>query len=173
MEPAKSKFDVSLEGGPHSRLAALIGDWKGTSRVWFGKDNLADESPVSGTITSILGGRFILHQYTTSMSGDSVEGLVVIGYSIESGKYQTAWVDSFHMGTAIMFSEGSGTESGHSVLGSYGGAEMPEPWGWRTAIEVLDPRKIVITAYNIAPGGVEEKATEIVYDRVNEDESVE
>lgn len=167
MEPTKSKFEVSLEDGPHSRLSGLIGEWKGISRVWFGKDNLADESAVSGTIRSILGGRFVLHQYTTSMSGKSVEGLVLIGYSIESGKYQTAWVDSFHMDTGIMFSEGSGTESGHSVLGSYGGADMPEPWGWRTEIEVLDPDEIVITAYNITPEGAEEKATEIVYGRVS------
>lgn len=167
MEPKKSKFEVSLESGAHGRLAALVGEWRGTSRVWFERDNLADESPVSGTILSILGGRFLLHQYTTSMSGKSVEGLCIIGYSIESGKYQTAWVDSFHMGTGIMFSEGSGTVSGHSVLGSYGGDEMTERWGWRTEIEVTGADKVIITAFNIEPGGLEEKATELVYERVS------
>ena len=48
MEPTKSKFETSLESGPHHELLKLVGEWEGTSRTWFEKDVLADESPVSG-----------------------------------------------------------------------------------------------------------------------------
>lgn len=165
MTRVKSKFEISLESGPHSQLAALTGSWTGVARTWFEKDFLADESRVSGTITSILGGRFILHQYQGSMQGEPTEGMAIIGYSFDFEKFQTAWIDSFHMGTGIMFSEGLATGNGHSVLGSYGGNSMPEPWGWRTEIESRGKDQIVITAFNIAPGATEEKATEIVYHR--------
>ena len=166
MEPSKSKFEISLENGPHHQLAGLIGNWEGTSRTWFEKDVLADESSVKGTITSILGGRFVLHQYQSSLQGKALEGLAIIGYSFPYGRYQTAWVDSFHMGTGILFSEGETSDKRHSVLGSYGGEGMPEPWGWRTEIQILDANQITITAYNIEPGAIEEKATEIIYHRV-------
>ena len=167
MEVEKSKFELSLENGPHNKLSQLIGKWEGVSKVWFEKDILADESPISGTITGILDGRFVLHQYYGSMSKKRIEGLAIIGYSIESGNYQTAWVDSFHMGTGIMFSQGSETPAGHSVLGSYG-ADLPEPWGWRTEIEVISPTQIMISAYNIPPGEEGVKATEIIYHKVVE-----
>lgn len=166
MEPKKSKFEMSLEDGPHHQLGKLCGSWEGTSRTWFEKDLLADESPVKGTITSILDGRFLLHQYQSSLQGNPLEGLAIIGYSFPYERYQTAWVDSFHMGTGIMFSEGDANPAGHSVLGSYGGGGMPEPWGWRTTIEVKSDDQILITAYNIEPGGAEERATEINYRRM-------
>jgi hypothetical protein len=151
MEPVKSKFETSLAEGIHHQLALLAGNWAGTSRTWFEAD--------------VLAGRFILHQYQSSLAGKPLEGLAIIGYSFPYGRYQTAWVDSFHMGTGIMFSEGAATEKGHSVLGSYGGEGMPEPWGWRTEIEVVDQDHVIITAYNVEPGGAEAKATEINYHR--------
>ena len=166
MEAAKSKFEISMESGHHSQLARLTGSWEGIARTWFEKDVLADESPVSGTITSILDGRFLLHQYKGSMGDKPLAGLAIIGYSFDYERYQTAWIDSFHMGTGILFSEGIATESGHSVTGSYGGISMPEPWGWRTELTVVDDNNIILTAYNVSPEGEEAKATEAVYKRV-------
>lgn len=166
MEPTKSKFETSLESGPHHELSRLVGEWEGTSRTWFEKDVLADESPVNGKITSILGGRFVLHQYNSSLQGKALEGLAIIGYSFPYERFQTAWIDSFHMGTGIMFSEGDATPAGHSVLGSYGGGGMPEPWGWRTEIKMNGDDHLIITAYNIEPGAVEQQATELSYRRL-------
>ncbi len=166
MESTKSKLEISLESGPHHELSKLVGEWKGTSRTWFEKDVVADESAVSGKIKSILGGRFVLHEYNSSLQGKPLEGLAIIGYSFPYERFQTAWVDSFHMGTGIMFSEGEASLDGHSVLGSYGGGGMPEPWGWRTEIKMNGDDQLTITAYNIEPGASEEKATEISYSRV-------
>lgn len=167
MEQAKSKFEISLEDGPHRELASITGKWKGTVRTWFEPGKLADESPISGEIRTILGGRFLLHQYQGSMMEKPLEGMAIIGYSFEQEKYQTAWIDSFHMGTGILFSEGTAIENGHSVLGSYGGSDIPEPWGWRTELAVIGTDELTITAYNIAPTGEEAKATEIIYHRKN------
>ncbi len=43
-------------GGAHHRLGLLVGKWEGTSRTWFEPGELADESPIRGTIRTVLDG---------------------------------------------------------------------------------------------------------------------
>ncbi|MCE6988266.1 DUF1579 domain-containing protein [Dyadobacter sp. CY323] len=162
----KTKFEISLESGIHQKFQSFIGEWEGVTKTWFEPDVGADESPMKGIIRSILGGRFILHEYQGTLSGSPFEGSATYGFDLGSNKFQAAWIDSFHMSTGIMLSEGHEIGNGFSVLGSYGGPDIPEPWGWRTTLELVNPNELIITAYNISPEGQEDKATETVYKRV-------
>ena len=75
-----------------------------------------------------------------------------------------AWVDSFHMSTGIMFSEGDAADK-FSAFGTYfTGPDTPR-WGWRTELEQLDDDNIVITAYNVEPDSADQIATETRYTR--------
>jgi hypothetical protein len=91
--------------------------------------------------------------------------MAFIGFGIGSDKFQFAWIDSFHMSTGIMFSAGKKTDKLFSAIGNYGEGELPEPWGWRTEIELPDKNTMVISAYNISPTGEEGKATKTIYRR--------
>jgi len=160
------KLQTSLKEGLHKTLNALTGQWKGITQTWFEPGKLADESPMEGKITSILDGRFILYEYKGSLQNKPFEGMAIFGFELGEGKFQGAWVDSFHMGTGIMFSEGAKSGKNISVLGTYGSPDAGKQWGWRTEMEWQN-EDLVITAYNITPEGEESKATETIYKRVS------
>ena len=160
---AKSKLELSLEEGSHKILFDLTGNWEGKTKTWFEKDVLADESPVKGIISSVLGSRFVSYDYQGSLDGKVFEGKMTIGFDIPYQKFTACWIDSFHMGTQIMLSSGNATDNGFSILGTYGSPEYGEKlWGWRTELEIINKNEIILSAYNISPEGEEAKATETV-----------
>ena len=162
------KFETSKETGAHFQLSRLVGEWEGTTKLWFEPGKLADESPVRGSMRLVLDGRFILHEYKGSQGGKPLEGIAFYGFHLGLNKFQSAWIDSFHTGSAIMFSEGNKGENNISMLGSYAYVtpEIEQYWGWRTTIEMISDDELLIIAYNVTPEGEEAEATKTVYNRV-------
>jgi len=160
------KLAESKELGPHRELARFVGEWSGTAKTWFEPDVIGDESPMTGNFRPVLDGRFLLYEYQGELQGKPFEGLAIFGFDLATEKFQSAWVDSFHMSTAIMFSEGDAGDN-FSAAGTYYTGEASPRWGWRTQLEQIDEETIVLTAWNLTPEGEAAKATETVYKRKN------
>ena len=163
---SKSKFEISKESGPHLKLASLVGNWSGNTLTWFEKDVLADDSPMEAKITLIMDGRFLNYEYSGVLNEKPYEGKMLWSYDLGNAKCQCSWVDTFHMGTAIMHSEGTENKNGFIVAGQYGWIGIGEPWGWRTELEIINPNQFILRAFNISPEGEEAKATETIYHRL-------
>ena len=143
----------------HARLASLVGDWAGSTTVWFEPGTIGDQSPAAGSIRSVLGGRFIVWEYAGSLGGKPLSGMLTLGWHIDRRRFEASWIDSFHNGSAVMACVGGADDPAISVLGHYG----PEggEWGWRTALEFDDGgSELLIRAWNIGPGEPEALALE-------------
>jgi hypothetical protein len=157
------ELDVSRSSGPHAVLARMVGQWRGTARLWLEPDVLTWEDTVEGRIEPVLDGRFVRHDYTTPIDGDVHTGIALIGASLGALAWQVAWVDTFHNGTDIMLSTGPIDPGATSVdvLGSYGAPAGP-PWGWRTTMVPSDGR-LRVRHFNITPEGREALGAELDY----------
>ncbi|MFA6455846.1 MAG: DUF1579 domain-containing protein [Bacteroidota bacterium] len=163
---SQETFETSLQSGPHHFLTQLAGTWAGTTKTFFEPGILADESPWHGTLRPILDGMFILHEYHGSLQGKPLKGTALYGYAVSPRQFQSAWVDSFHNGTTIMFSQGSVRNDCFNVLGSYDAPDGSPPWGWRTEILKPENDQLIIRMYNITPEGKEALAVETTYHRI-------
>lgn len=161
-------FEASLQDGMHHRIAQMVGEWEGVTQVWFDPSQPpASETAQCGSIRPVLGGRFLLHEYRTSFGDDAHEGIAIYGAHLDADAFESAWVDSFHTGTNVMFSTGKASQAPRfSVQGSYGGGQQGPSWGWRTEIDQPDADTLVITMFNIEPQAEATKAVETRYRRV-------
>ena len=159
-------------------LEKLVGSWEGTCCTWFEPGELADESVVEGQIVPVLDGRFFRHIYVGTIQGKTRRGEELLAFNGVTRQFQSSWVDDFHMSDAIMFSRGiehvseeseaEANEFSFTLLGEYDVEENGPRWGWKTMFRLTGSDRLTITAYNIAPGGTDEKAMETKYQRIAE-----
>jgi hypothetical protein len=139
-------------------LELLAANWSGTYRLWLEPEVLRVQGDSSCTGRRLFGGRFVALEYDWTDLDGPQSGSMLLGCA-DDGTWQMAWIDTWHNGNSITFSTGT---AAIDVLCSYGPPD--EPWGWRTTFDV-SPEELVITAWNVTPGGEAAKATEAAYRR--------
>lgn len=152
----------------HHRLAEMAGEWEGRARTWFDPAAPPDESPWRVSIEPLVGGAFLQQSHEGHIRGQAFTGQILYGYDSYRQKITAVWVDSFHMGDALMLSEGEVPEAPElvNVVGTYLDRGSGQTWRWRTIVRQPDLSHLHLLAFNISPDGQEDRAIDVALRRV-------
>jgi hypothetical protein len=165
MNPAEMEawMAYATPGKQHEHLQHFVGEWNWASKFWMAPGAPPMEGTGVSTVKPVFEGRFVMDE-VKALTGMPFEGLGITGFDNASKKFQSVWFDS--MGTALMFSEGTGDESGKNFtfFGSYtdpieGVKKM------RNDYKIVNDDKHLITMHEIKPDGTEFKSFELVVTR--------
>ena len=100
-------MEYMTPGAPHTELAACVGHWKTTIKMWMGP---GDPTVMQGMADyeMILGGRYLSGKQTGSFNGMAYEGHVLDGYDNGKKEYFSILVDN--MGTGVVHLSGKASD---------------------------------------------------------------
>jgi hypothetical protein len=146
-------------------LVNLIGQWRGTNRLWLSPADPVHESDITMLVAAAAQGRFITFQYTWSYEGNPQDGLLLLGVEPHPEAVQAIWIDSWHMQDKYLHClETIGDQGDISLNGSYSAPPGPD-WGWKIEIIPRLPDEFQLRMYNISPGGMSQLAVHAEYIR--------
>jgi len=148
----------------HARLMALAGSYSGEISTYLDPASAPDRSSGELHVTRLFGGRWLRLEQSGTVLGKPHAGEMLLGFHGDAAQFESCWVDSFHTGSAMMFSTGAARADGViAVTGSY--AAGPERWGWRT--ELYLGEELLVRAVNISPAGEESLGIEARWTRLS------
>ena len=148
-------------------MHVLAGRWTGTNQLWLPPATTPYDSTSTATIASVVAHKFIQINYTWVFEDAPQEGMLLVGTETATNKATVVFVDSWHMGEAVMVCTGLYEADGTvNVRGSYG-VEGSEDWGWRIVLEP-GPDTFRLAMFNIDPAQEEMLAVEVHYVRSHE-----
>jgi len=153
---------LGTPGAPHKMLESLAGTWVAKSRMGIETGQAMEEAGFSEQ-KMILGGRFLLQEYSGQMMGMPYNGIGYTGYDNHAKKFVSTWMDS--TSTAILFFEGTGSPDGKTITQECAHDDpMRGPMKWRSVIRILDENKNTFEMFGIKDDK-EEKMFELIYTR--------
>ena len=155
---------ASIPGSAHVKLARIVGEYTTTSRFMPHPDADVVKSGGTATITSTLGGRFLLEQNDGEMMDQPISGLRLWGYNNASERYEGVW--TFTMSTAIMTLSGISEDSGKTIdwTGAYDDADGNVVTA-HIVTRYPESDRFVVEVYHDAEDGTEFLILETTYER--------
>lgn len=158
-------------GPPHDYFKGMVGKWDVVTTAWMTPGAEPAVSKGTSESTLIMGGRFLMSNFTGTMFGQPFEGIQIDGYDNFKKKYVMLWVDNSN--TGFYFLEGT-RDTTTGVLTETG--EWPDPMtggsvGVRTTSMRMSPDEYVFEMYMTPPGGKEFKSMENKMTRMKEEEA--
>jgi hypothetical protein len=155
---------VATPGEPHKLLAKLTGSWTTKSRGWMEPDKPPMESSGECDQMLILGGRYLLQEYSGDMMGTPFTGINILGYNNHTNKYESIWIDS--MSTAIYYFDGTASKDGKTITQKCTYDDpVRGPSVWRSVTRFKDDNTQEFEMFITPKGGKEEKMMEMTVTR--------
>ena len=114
-EMMKKWQEIGALSQEHKDLAKSVGKWNATVTMWMAPGAPPMESKGSAEFRPILGGRFIVQDFTGDFMGQEFHGMGMAGYDKFKKLYVASWQDD--MSTALYTMTGKKTAKGVEYMG--------------------------------------------------------
>ncbi|AZA81353.1 hypothetical protein C1637_01915 [Chryseobacterium lactis] len=149
---AKTWTDFRSPGEMHKVLEKYKGNWKGEVSTWIQDNGKAIISKSECTNTMILGGRYLITNYSGTIMGQPFEVMKTMGYDKAKKKFVSTLIDN--MGTGFMQTEGEWNAAKKTI--SFKG-KMPDPiqpgkeWEAREVYTFIDDQSHTVEIFGPDP----------------------
>ncbi|MCC6676420.1 MAG: DUF1579 domain-containing protein [Phycisphaerales bacterium] len=115
---ARACAEAGTPGAMHRRLARMVGEWHGSTRMWMSPGGESLTGECVWHVTSVMDGRYIRCEMIGEMPGlGEYRGLGYSGFDNVSGEFVGTWIDNH--GTGIMNGAGGLSDDGRTMRWSY------------------------------------------------------
>jgi len=158
-------------GAHHDFFKDFVGKWNVKTTAWMAPGAAPTVTDGRSESELLLGGRFLMTKFSSTMMGQPFEGVQIDGYDNQKKTYMTLWLDNW--GTGFYFLEGNrDTTTGALTMT----ADWPDPMTGasmkvRSVTTWTSPDEYVYEMYMIPAGGKEFKSMENVMTRKKEGKS--
>ncbi|MDX1661169.1 MAG: DUF1579 domain-containing protein [Gemmatimonadota bacterium] len=137
----------------HAALDPLTGSWSHDLTFW----QAPDAEPMTMTATSeakwIMGGRYVVSDYTGEFMGMPFEGRDLIGYDNAKEKYFSVWIDNMSTGPLQTW----GTYDADTRILTFEGTTVDPMSGeeirQKSTVKILDDGRLLYESYMPGPDG--------------------
>lgn len=162
-ELAKYMAERAAITDEHKRLARVGGMWETEGTFWNGPGE-PETSKGSARFTPMLGGRFVVQEYSGTMMGKPFEGRAIEGYDKEKKKHFSIWLDN--QGTGFLTSWGNPDATGKVYTYESGEEEwMGAKFRFKTIVTRTDDDHFKIEHFVVTAPGQDTKQMEILFTR--------
>ena len=160
----KTYRKLATPGPVHKLLEKLTGSWVTRTKARMDPNKPPMESTGTCVQKMILGGRYLQQEYTGDMMGETFNGINLLGYDNQSGKYVSVWYD--YMSTGIYYFQGTASADGKTITQECDFDDpIRGPLHWRSVTRLLDDNRLEYDMYITPKGGKEAKEVEMTVTR--------
>lgn len=154
-------------GDPHKKLEEMAGTWDAETKTWMSGPN-AEPAVSTGTMEMkmVLGGRYLMQDFTGSVMDRPFNGIGYIGYDNFKKRYVGSWIDD--MSTCLSTMEGTMGKAG-KTLTMWG--KMDDPMTGeknkpvKYVVTLIDHDKHVFEVFDVKSYGEKKPMMQITYTR--------
>jgi hypothetical protein len=159
--------EAMMPGAAHKSLESMVGTWDAEVKTWMnGPTGEPAVSKGTSQVKSVLGGRYVMEEFTSEMMNQPFSGIGYTGYDNFKKKYVGFWIDN--MSTAMITLEGSTDKEGKTVT-MWG--KMDEPTTGekgkkvKYVTRITDEDHHIFELYDVTSYGEKKPIMQITYTR--------
>ena len=159
-EKMKGWQDFRTPGAMHKWMEKTNGTWEAELSNWNAPNTPPTKSKGTNVQSSVMGGRYVIGKFSTTMMGQPMEGMSTMGYDNGKKMFISTWIDNF--GTGIIRMTGTFNEATKtlSLKGIQTDPMTGKDMDIREEMTIIDDNAYSLAMYGTGPDGKEMKYME-------------